>query len=124
MIGILRVPTFTRKKWPAIYLSAGGARPAQFVIFPENAFNVAAQTPTPQGFPSQVLFIFSHQERKEADAPTTQRQRHDGVAQRPRATITPREFRLIRSGIPLSLIYRTICPLFEDNPPDISLIYP
>ena len=48
--------------------------------FPGNAFNVAAQTPTPWGFPSQVLFIFSHLERKEGHAPTIQRQRHDGVA--------------------------------------------
>ena len=40
----------------------------------ENTFDQAARTPTPRGFPSQVLFIFSHQERKAGRAAET---RHD-----------------------------------------------
>ena len=60
---------------------------------------------SPPRFPSQVLLIFSHQERKAGDARRRQQQQHDGVAQRPRATITRREIWLIRSGnYPLFLI--------------------
>ena len=67
----------------------------------ENAFNQAPQGSTAHHVSSQVLFIFSHWERKRRDEAE---RRHRGVAQAPPSNIAPREVRLILSGIPLSLI--------------------
>ncbi len=47
-------------------------------------------------FPGPVNLFSPGEEGRGRAATTTQR--HDGVAQRPRATITPREIWLIRSG--------------------------
>ena len=65
----------------------------------------AARASTPPRFSSQVLFIRSHLTMTAGDAAETTQHNNNTMAspRGPGPTITPREFRLILSGIPLSL---------------------
>ena len=56
-------------------------------------------------FPDLVEQIPPQEGAAPAAARQARRKRHDGVAQRPCAIIAPGEVRLIRSGIPLSLMW-------------------
>ena len=80
-------PVYTAPSAPS--RSRAGLYPPTF-FFPEPVEHFPPETEDPAAPPRQAR----------------RRRNHRSVAQRPPVTITPREFRLILSGIPLSLTNR------------------